>query len=276
VGWAIAAGPAESVVVAGEANGLNDFGDGERQANGQGDVFLLRLDADGEISSSRLFGGERLDSAYGVAVADDGMVALTGQSYGGIDFGAGPRGEVGANHFFVASLDADDGIVFDIVLAGDSAAGHVVVFAPDGGVLVQGDGRGAVDLGGGPLSEFIATLDATGGHVWSRELQAPGLPRAFALELDGTLWVAGGVDPQTEGCPALAADTFALITGFAEADGSFRGFRSGSGAPTLWSVSAGGGRVTAAGWASGAGVDLGTGPLPDTSSNDVAAASYSP
>ena len=264
-GWGIAAGSGGDVVVTGQASGTNDFGAGDQTANGQGDVFVLRLGADGSFVRSTLFGGERLDSAYGIDVGPGGEVVVTGQSYGGIDFGDGARGAVGTNHLFVAGLGADESHRWDVVETGGSAAGHVVALTSDGGVIVQGDGRGAVDLGGGALSRFVAKLDSGGGHVWSVETDNAALPRAL------------GDDPSRAGCAAVPSGSAMFLTRLSEADGSFLGGVSGVGGGSIWSVGvAPDGDVLASGWIAGSGIDLGTGPLDATSSNDAVAVRYSP
>ena len=276
-GWGIATGAMNSVVVTGQASGTNDFGGGPLTASGQGDVFVLRLTASGAHFRSRLFGGSRLDSAYGIDVDATGAVVLTGQSYGGMDFGMGPVGTVGTNYLFVAKLASDDSHVFSIIEPGDSAAGHTIAFHPGGDVLLQGDGRGAVSLGGGTLRRFTARLGPTGAHRWSRDTNNAPMPRAFGRDGRGSLWIAGGIDPTSAGCAPLASGRAMFLMRLSETDGSFLGGRTAVGLASIWSVGvAPDGDVVAAGWVGGTGYDFGTGPLPATLANDALAVRYAP
>jgi len=152
-----------------------------------------------------------------------------------------------------------------------------VALTSDGGVIVQGDGRGAVDLGGGALSRFVAKLDSGGGHVWSVEADNAALPRAVGVDGRGSVWIAGGDDPTRAGCAAVPSGSAMFLTRLSEADGSFLGGVSGVGGGSIWSVGvAPDGDVLASGWIGGSGIDLGTGPLDATSSNDAVAVRYSP
>src|SRR5579871_1167393 len=71
--------------------------------------------------------------------------------------------------------------------------------APDGSVLLAGSFEGTIDLGGGPLRSaggddvFVARLDASGKHLWSKRFGDAHAQhgRAVALDPSGNVVLAG-------------------------------------------------------------------------------------
>ncbi|WP_437735335.1 nucleotide-binding protein [Sorangium sp. So ce1335] len=163
------------VVVAGRAFGSIDLGGGELSSRGADDVFVARLDADGEHLWSKIFGGSGADRCDRVAIGPAGDVLVAGGFHGAVDFGAGALASAGMRDAFVLALDAEDGGTRFAVRAGGVGDDHAYAIAADatGDVLVAGHFSGAVDLGGGQLESegltdvFVARLGPSGDHVWS-------------------------------------------------------------------------------------------------------------
>lgn len=73
-----------------------------------------------------------------------------------------------------------------------------VAVDPSGNVIVVGKHVGPIDFGGGPLPRgtngfpniFVAKLDASGGHVWSKDL-GDGIPKAVTTDGAGNVIVTG-------------------------------------------------------------------------------------
>jgi len=67
----------------------NDFGDGPRVSQGQGDIFLVKLDGAGQHVWTHSFGDPKHQAPAGVAASATGVVAITGELSGEVDFGDG-------------------------------------------------------------------------------------------------------------------------------------------------------------------------------------------
>ncbi|MEO7095908.1 MAG: hypothetical protein ABI175_21790, partial [Polyangiales bacterium] len=106
----------------------------------------------------------------------------------------------GGSDAFLALLD-EDGATRRCVRFGDAEHQAITGIAldPAGRIVVAGEAAGAIDLGGGPLVSaggedlFVATLDASLGHVWSQrfgDADEDRLPR-LARAPSGQLALAG-------------------------------------------------------------------------------------
>ncbi len=139
------------------------------------------------------FGGIVDDVATGVVAGADGAIYVTGRFGGAVDFGGGPLVSRGGADVFVVRLDSAGKHVWSESFGGpldeDDAR---IVLTPAGHVLlaVRGASTG-VDFGGGPVAAtgphdlYLAELDATGAHVWSRAYSGDVTLGGIALAPDG-------------------------------------------------------------------------------------------
>jgi hypothetical protein len=113
----------------------------------------------------------------GTSIATDGIgnVLFTGSFTGSVDFGTGPLNSAGGDDIFVAKLDTNGFPLWSRSFGGtgnqDGASLAVDSF---GNVFVTGSFSESVDFGDGELKSmgsndiFIAKLDASGNHLWSK------------------------------------------------------------------------------------------------------------
>lgn len=161
-----------NVLVTGAAAGLINFGGGDLPVIGPGDdAFVVKLDPMGNHLWSKRFG----DSVgWGIAVDGAGDAIVTGQ-FGTTDFG----GEVLASGddagVFLVKLDGDGNHVWSEGFGGAGIqVGSSVAVDGVGNIAVTGYFEGDVDFGGQALASaggediFVAKLDASGGHLWSK------------------------------------------------------------------------------------------------------------
>lgn len=177
------------------------------QSAGLEDVFLMKLDKDGDPLWIRSFGGKSHDYADHVAVDAAGDVFITGSFMEKIDFGGKTHRCRGVHDVFVAKLDRDGNYLWSKTY-GDQQDQICLRPLPsgDGGVFLAGYFRGVVNLGGKPhrsypdKAAFVGRLDAGGKRVWSEQFghifdyAMPGL----ALVGNGDLIYGGGSDPTRE------------------------------------------------------------------------------
>ena len=182
-----------NVFVTGYFSGAVDFGGGALTSAGGQDVFVVRLDANGNHVWSRRFGNSSNQAGAGVAVDPSGNVLLVGTFSGSIDFGGGSLTSAGSTDVFVAQLDAA-GVHSWSRIFGDASAqtGVAVAVDGDGNVFATGAFSGTVDFGGGGLTSagstdaFLVKLSAAGVHAWSKRFGDASGQTGIALAVDAS------------------------------------------------------------------------------------------
>jgi PKD repeat protein len=186
------------VVVTGRFSGTASFGGSPLVASGSVDIALARYGgADGAHQWSRRFGGAYDDGGAAVAIDASGAIVLTGYFRGVADFGTGPlRVPFDSDlDVFVAKFAANGTSLWskNFVNSGNDR-GYGVAVDGSGNVLVAGTFSNTIDLGGLELNSpnalvdiFVCKLDASGGHVWSRQIgSATGNEGAETVAVDGS------------------------------------------------------------------------------------------
>jgi len=142
----------DNIIVAGTFSIPPDFGGGPIDYAGGSDVFVAKLDGEGQVLFARGFGGATDDVLGAVSVDDEGNILLTGTFDGEADYGDGPHA---ANELdqFVIKLDPVGTTRWSrsYGLDGDQTGDGIA--ADDlGNVVFVTSGDGLVDFGGGVLS----------------------------------------------------------------------------------------------------------------------------
>jgi hypothetical protein len=174
-GAGICSDPGGNVVVTGAFNGTIDFGASTLASAGGRDVFLAKLDASGSHVWSKSFGDVADQIGYGVASDGAGNVLLAGGFAGTVNFGGKPLTSASPADVFAVKFDGAGNHVWSKGFGGPSGqVSYSVASDTAGGMLLVGVFYGTVDFGGGTLTSqgagdiFVAKLDASGNHVWSR------------------------------------------------------------------------------------------------------------
>jgi len=175
-----------------------DFGGDPLENSGNQDIFIAKLDTDGNHVWSDNFGGDSFDEGEALAVGSDGNVCITGSfNSSPIDFGGDPIEQLGGNSdVFLVKLDSEGGHAWSKGFGTPGEEdGLTVAVSSDGSVLVAGrfadSETGGVDFGGGALQNhghgdmFVAKFGATGDHLWSKGFGGEGDDTAQSLALTG-------------------------------------------------------------------------------------------
>jgi hypothetical protein len=183
----VAVDPEGNVVVAGQFNGTIDLGGGPRPGTGFYDLYLTKLDPDGNHLWSMVFGGDGEETPNGLVIDEDGSIYLSGHAISSnVDLAGHPTQPTRS---FLARFDSDGHLLWERVLSSDLEAwAEAAVRAAGGGVVLAGGWRkGTLDLGGtsltsaGSYDAFLASVDPQGGHRWHLSLPSPGDPDGFNL-----------------------------------------------------------------------------------------------
>ncbi|MDC0741470.1 SBBP repeat-containing protein [Polyangium mundeleinium] len=186
-----------NVLLTGGFNGSLDFGGGPLTSAGGMDIYVAKLDVNGDHLWSKRFGNVLYQNGTTTATDSANNVLLTGVFQGAMDLGGGPLTSAGDVDIYLAKLDANGNHLWSKRF-GDSEAQSAIATATDsaGNVFLTGVVMGLVDFGGGPIENtdnFVAKLDADGNHLWSTSLgttDALGATK-FGIDNAGNVLVAG-------------------------------------------------------------------------------------
>ena len=164
-------------VVTGFFSGAAQFGASSLGNNGQGDIFVERLNpANGNVLWARGFGGPGSDQGQSVAVDRSGNAYITGSFQNSVAFGATTltTPDTDSTDIFVTKLDAAGSVVWATQLGGSGQdSGFGVAADAAGNAYVTGNFTGTGQFGGvtltsaGDSDAFVAKLSAAGDVAWA-------------------------------------------------------------------------------------------------------------
>ena len=189
-----------------------DFDPGVGTSNltsaGLSDVFVLKLDASGNLLWAKSFGAAAADAGLSIAVDSTGNVYTTGFFASTVDFdpGAGTTNltTAGSSDVFISKLDASGNLVFAKRFGGGiSDLGYSIAVDSTGNIYTTGffqdtvdfdPSAGTTNLTTAGLSDvFISKLDASGNLVFAKRFGAAEADagRSIALDSTGNIYTAG-------------------------------------------------------------------------------------
>jgi hypothetical protein len=213
MGWSIALDDSGNIYVTGNFVGPVDFdpGPGEFYLDHESiydNIFITKLDADGNLVWARQFKGELPKLCFSIAIDTSGYIFTLGYIMGTTDFDPGPGvfnlTPIGARDIFISKLDADGNFVWARQMGGDSyASGRSLVLDAANNMYFTGVFSGAVDFDPGPGSftlvsvgaqdAFICKLDAGGNFGWAKQIGGALGDSGISLALDqsGNVYASG-------------------------------------------------------------------------------------
>lgn len=204
VGYAIAVDTAGSVYTTGYFLGTADFNPGigvrNLQSRGSDEIFIQKMDTDGNFLWAKQFGSTLVDIAFSIAVDASGNVYATGYFKGTVDFklgvSAGRLTSAGEFDIFVLKLDTNGNFRWAKQMGGvENDLGNSIAVDAQGNVYTTGYFRETADFdpstavknlsSNGSFDIFILKLDADGNFVWARQAGGSGNDIGFELAVDG-------------------------------------------------------------------------------------------
>jgi len=173
------------------------------------DVFVLKLDPDGNFLWAKQIGGPADDRVGAIAVDSSGNVYTSGNFYGPVDFDPGPgRFDLTASTIgdvYVQKLDSAGNLVwahqygnanFDRV--------HKIEISREQNLILHGCFEGTVDFDPGPASFMLSSLndtydvytlslDQAGNFLWATQIRSTLDMKFSVMELDqaGNIYTVG-------------------------------------------------------------------------------------
>jgi len=155
---------------------------------GQGDAYLIRLDADGDTLWTATYGGTNNDAAESIAETYDGGFILAGHTESS---GAGQR------DLWLVRLDGSGNVLWEKTFGGEeNEAAFAVLQTSDGGFAASGS---ASTNSVGEADFYMLKVNASGQQVWEDRFGGPKNDEWLGLmeEANGDL-VAIGYSETTE------------------------------------------------------------------------------
>jgi hypothetical protein len=164
------------------------------------DVFVAKLDTNGNWEWAIRAGGYIGDAGYGIAVDSNGCSYVTGHFMYIATFGNTTLTSQGSADVFVAKLD-NNGDWQWAVSGGGSLADYVHDIAVDsrGTTSITGDFEGTASFGTttlvsqGNADVFVAQLDTNGNWLWAKSGGGSSIERGYdvAVDSDGNTCITG-------------------------------------------------------------------------------------
>jgi len=169
----------------------------------QGDVYLIRTDAAGQVLWEKTYGGAQYDRGYAIIQAKDGGLVVAG---GTKSFGAGEM------DMYLIKLDQDGNPIWSKTFGGPQDEEAIAVYQTlDGGYILmgytriagsEGDVEAAGNIGAGESNIFLVKTDGDGNQIWSHiytgKDNAPVYTSAGLPVSDGGFLVLARINPNED------------------------------------------------------------------------------
>jgi hypothetical protein len=149
---------------------------------GKVDVYVVKLDANGNLQWTKTIGGPAIEAGNSLIQTSDGGYAIAGFTE---SFGAGKV------DVYVVKLDANGNLQWTKTIGGkDWDEGHSLIQTSDGGYAIAGY---TISFGAGEKDVYVVKLDANGNLQWTKTIGGPESEEGNSLiqTSDGSYAIAG-------------------------------------------------------------------------------------
>ena len=192
LGWDISVDGSGNVYVVGYFGGTVDFDPGngsfELTSAGNDDIFVVKLNTNGNFIWAKHMGGSEMDGAESIAIDSTGNIYITGYFFSTADFDPGSDTlfltSTNGSDAFVSKLDNNGNLIWVEQLGGNnSAIGHSGIVSKDNNVYVTGV------IGS---NAFVFKLDNNGTPIFLKQMQGPGSEGAgITVDELGNIYTTG-------------------------------------------------------------------------------------
>ncbi len=190
-----------NVYVCGSFSGNAQFGNIEKSSNGLKDIFVAKLDKDGNWLWVNIAGNFYDDEAYDIAYYDDNNIYLTGYYSFNVDFGDISLSGSTASRIFAANVDSEGNWVWANRAGGNGYdIGYAVAADSSGNCLVTGIFEGDASFGDDDIVSygnddfFISKLNSDGEWIWTNSSGSNTWKDAaydIQADADGNVYLTG-------------------------------------------------------------------------------------
>lgn len=164
-------------------------------SNSSNDIFVAKLDSEGNWLWVKQGGGQNSESAYDLALDGQGNIYIVGWFYYTAVFGATSLTSQGGSDICIAKLDPSGANWLWARRAGgtgDAERGNGIAVDATGNCFVTGYYYGTAGFGATPLTSsgssdiVLAKLDSEGNWLWATSAGGTGLDSGMAIDLDSS------------------------------------------------------------------------------------------
>jgi len=154
----------------------------ESSGNGEGDVYLIKIDKNGNKIWQKTFGGSDFDVANAITPTKDGGFIVAGDTK---SFGNGEK------DVYLIKIDKNGNKIWQKTFGGsDFDEANAITPTKDGGFIVAGDTK---SFGNGGYDVYLIKIDKNGNKIWQKTFGGSYFDKAYAITptKDGGFIVAG-------------------------------------------------------------------------------------
>lgn len=204
-GWSIAVDANGNVYTTGAFEATADFDPGPGVYNltsaGGSDIFISKLDANGNFVWTKQMGGTANDQGLSIIVDANGNVYTTGVFRGTVDFdpGAGVYNltAVVGNDVFISKLDVNGNFLWAKQMgSGGNTRSNSIALDANGNIYTTGNFQNTADFdpGAGVYNltsivgndVFISKLDANGNFIWAKQIECASTNWSNSIAVDAS------------------------------------------------------------------------------------------
>ncbi len=206
LGFSIAIDSNDNIYITGNYEGTADFDPGASIVNltsiGQQDIFVSKLDSDGNFVWAKSMGGTAYDQGNDIAVDSNNNIYMTGFFRNTVDFdssaGSTNLTSAGEADVFVFKLDSSGNFVWVKSMGGASTdSGNGIAVDSSGNIYTTGIFQGPADFDPGAgtanltfLGNFISKLDTNGNFIWAKKIGGSEA-NSITLDLSNNVYTTG-------------------------------------------------------------------------------------
>lgn len=212
-GYFIALDASGNIYTAGYFSGTSDFNPDPLTAFnlisvGSSDIFVSKLDVDGNFVWARRMGGSVTDWALYMTLDLSGNIYTTGRFQGTADFDPGPGifNLVSGGNFdiYVSKLDTAGNFVWAKQMGGSGyEGGYAIASDTLGNIYITGEFEGTADFDPGPgvfnlaamgmYDTYVCKLDTAGNFLWAKQIggDVNALPYCIVMDASGKMYITG-------------------------------------------------------------------------------------
>ncbi len=194
------------IVLATATSGSLNNGDITDVSNGASDIWVAKLDVDGNIEWNGLYGSTGSEFPYSVRQTNDNGFIVCGHTNTTTVSGDVSTASFGLNDFWLFKLDQNGNKIWDITLGGSSSdAPSAAIEISDGSIMVVGSSSSTngnvTDTNNGNDDIWLIKLDANGNILWDNMIGGNSQDTAVDIveASDGNIFICGTTLSTTSG-----------------------------------------------------------------------------
>lgn len=199
-GYGLAIDSSNNIYLTGYIISNASFGDINLVSYGGRDVFIAKMDSDGNFLWAKHAGGSEDDWGYDITVDSSGNIYITGDFRLTASFGAVQITSAGEEDIFAAKLDNDGNFLWAKKAGGSgSNTGYRITTDSFGNPYITGKFRETASFGdielisSGEDDIFISKLATNGNFLWAKKAGGTGEDTGYGITSDtaGNIYVTG-------------------------------------------------------------------------------------